>query len=434
MEIRKEKNYSYGTWGGDNIVAWGSDVVIVMSYQKGFSNQMDFDSTTGTYNFKAPANADADLKTEMTNTFNLKEDQSVASFAEFRELIGENGDANMWVNSASSIEDMPIPLPRLKELMSNNYTAATLKFDDGKIVMHSKSYTSKPMADILKEYSGPEAKLELVENFPSNNINGFAVFAFNPEIVNAIAKQLEMSAIADNYLTKMMGAPYKLQDMVKAIKGDFAFVVGDLDMKNQATTSAVPAKMILNIPVGDKNQVNRLMDKLVENQMMVKANNEYVLTPMLAAMGYKASVSDKNILFASDSVTLAQYKAGSAKAGINDEIKKDFKGKPGVMYINLESILNAMPAGDAEGAAIYSKAKETFKDIKGYSDNFNGKYYEGHFEMRFKNEKENSLTTLLNFANEVGKATAKSRAERKKFEISDSTGQDFSDTLPPPSE
>jgi hypothetical protein len=321
--------------------------------------------------------------------------------------------------------------------MSNNYTAATIKFDDGKIVVDSKSYTSKPMADILKQYSGPEAKLELVEKFPSNNINGFAVFSFNPEIVNAVAKQLEMGAMADNYLTKMMGAPYKLQDLVKAIKGDFALVVGDLDMNKVSAFGATPAKVILNIPVGDKTQVNRLMDKLVEGQMMVKVNNEYVLSPMMAGMGYKASVDDKNILFSTDSLTLMQYKTGTAKAGINSEVKNDFKGKPAVMYVNLESILNAMPNSDPEEAAVFTKAKETFKDVKGYSDNFNGKYYAGHFEMRFKNEKENSLTSLLNFANEVGKATAKSRAERKKMEsemLEDSSSFNLSDTLVPPSE
>jgi hypothetical protein len=32
-----------------------------------------------------------------------------------------------------------------------------------------------------------------------------------------------------------------------------------------------------------------------------------------------------------------------------------------------------------------------------YTDNFNGKFIEGYGELRFKNEKENSLTSLLSF-------------------------------------
>ncbi|MDB5191783.1 MAG: hypothetical protein JWQ96_1346 [Segetibacter sp.] len=437
MEVRKEKGFSYATWEGDKIVGWGNDVIIALTYQKGFNNQMEFDSATGAYSFKPPVNADADLKTEIASYFNLKEDLSVASIPEFRDLAGESGDARFWVNSASSLEDMPIPLPRLKELLSNNFTAATLKFDDGKIVVHSKSYTSKALGDLLKEYSGPSANLDLIEHYPSNNINGFAVFAFNPELINGIAKQLEMSAMADNWLTKMMGAPYKLQDVVKALKGDFALVVSDYQPTgaNGTTASALnPAKMLLNIPIGDKTQMNRLMDKLVESQMIVKVNNQYTLSPMLSSIGYKLSVDDKNILFASDSITLSQYKAGTAKAGINSDLRSDFKGKPGVMYVNLESIIGAIPvSAEANNVAIHTKAKETFKDLKGYTDNFTGKYYEGHFELRLKNEKENSLTTLLNFANTVSQAMEKRKMERKNSDsqFNDTTVTDTVLPVPP---
>lgn len=411
-EVRKEKDYSYATVKGDNMVAWGKDVIIMMSYQKSFSpNDMQYDSATGSFNMGTPPNATNNMKSEMETNFNLKEDQSVASIPEFRDLMQEKSDASMWVNSSASMGDLPLPLPRLKELFSNSFTAAKINFEDGKITMNSKSYYSKELRDIIKKYSGPTADLALVENYPSDNINGFGVFSFNPAMINELVKYLEVGGMIDGYLTKMMGSNYTLQDALKAIKGDFAVVVSDLktqpladSLRGMPMNSMPSFKMIVNIPVGDKVQMSRLMDKLVEMQMLVKNNNQYVLSPNMQRMGYQAVVDDKNLFIASDQAVLDQYKSKSKKANLNNDVMNDFKNKSGVGYVNIESILNGMsPTGNTPGNDVLRKAKETFKDIKVYTDNFNGKFVEGYGELRFKNEKENSLTSLLGFIETASK-------------------------------
>lgn len=411
-EVRKEKDYSYATVKGDNMVAWGKDVIIMMSYQKSFSpNDMQYDSATGSFNMGTPPNATNNMKSEMETNFNLKEDQSVASIPEFRDLMQEKSDASMWVNSSASMGDLPLPLPRLKELFSNSFTAAKINFEDGKITMNSKSYYSKELRDIIKKYSGPTADLALVENYPSDNINGFGVFSFNPATINELVKYLEVGGMIDGYLTKMMGSNYTLQDALKAIKGDFAVVVSDLktqpladSLRGMPMNSMPSFKMIVNIPVGDKVQMSRLMDKLVEMQMLVKNNNQYVLSPNMQRMGYQAVVDDKNLFIASDQAVLDQYKSKSKKANLNNDVMNDFKNKSGVGYVNIESILNGMsPTGNTPGNDVLRKAKETFKDIKVYTDNFNGKFVEGYGELRFKNEKENSLTSLLGFIETASK-------------------------------
>jgi hypothetical protein len=296
-------------------------------------------------------------------------------------------------------------------LFANSFTAAKINFDDGKISMNSRSYYSKELRDILKKYSGSTADLGLVENYPSDNINAFGVFAFNPEFINGLVQYLEVGGMVDGYLTRMMGTNYTLQEALKAIKGDFAVVVSDFASKSNLDPSAgvqnvsLPnMKMILNIPVGDKVQMNRLMDKLAEMQMVVKINNQYRLNQNLQRIGYQMIVDDKNLFITSDENLLNQYKAGSKKANLNKEVINDFKSKSGVAYVNIESILNGMNSSvNVQGSNVLPKAKETFKDLSVYTDNFNGKFVEGHGELRFKNEKENSLTSLLSFVETVSK-------------------------------
>jgi hypothetical protein len=413
-EVRKEKSYSYTTIHGDNMIAWADDLLITMSYQNNFNSEMEYDSTTHSYNFKNPVNAQNDMKTEMDNYFNLKEDQSVTSIPEFRDLMQDKSDGNFWINSSSSMENIPLPLPKLKELLANSFTAATVNFEDGKIAVNSKSYYSSELRDLLKKYSGSSANLDPIVNYPSNNINGFGAFSFNPEFFLGIVNYMEVGGIVDGYLTKMMGSNYTLADALKAIKGDFSIVVSDFSkapvsgQTGGSINAMIPVKMIATIAVGDKVQMNRLMDKLVEMKMMVKTPLGYSLNDEMRKSGFEVTVDDKNIYMAKDEALLNQYKSKSAKAKLPDGVMDDFKDKSGVMYVNVDGILNGIPVQNNQSDSIFLKAKETFKDMKGYVNNFNGKFVEGHYELRFKNEKENSLTSLLGFMQTASKNVQRS--------------------------
>lgn len=421
-EIKKEKEYSYAVTEGSNMVAWGNDMVIMMHYEKSFANNMEYDSLTGEYNFNTPVQDDADLKAEMASYFSMKEGDAVASVPEFRELMQEKADASMWVNSSSSMESMPIQLPKVKELFENNYTAATINFEDGKIVMDSKSYTSAALRDMFKKYPSPKTDLSLIETYPSSNINGFASLSFNPELISAIIKYLEVGGMIDGFMTNMMGANYTYNDMVKILKGDIAVVMSDFKMpepnaEGMTEENGAPFKFLMNMPVGDAAQMNKLMDKLVEKQMITKVNGEYKLIPSIAMLGFHLSADGKNIIIASDSLLATQYKAKTGKASLGSDVTKDFNGKNMVMYVNIESILNGIPMNpnEKEMMALMPKAKETFKDMKGYSEYNNGKYTEGHFEFRMKNEKQNSLTSLLEFFGVAVETMQKASADRSKM-------------------
>jgi hypothetical protein len=173
-------------------------------------------------------------------------------------------------------------------------------------------------------------------------------------------------------------------------------------------------------------EMNRLMDKLVEMQMVVKAGNEYHLTPNLQQTGYQLSVDDKNVFITSDQNTLQQYRAKSKKATLSKEVLNDFKSRSGVAYVNIESILNGISTGgNATTDKIMSKAKATFKDLEVYTNNFNGNFAEGHAKLQFKNGNENSLTSLLSFIEIASQDAHKGRP------MAGSNGPEFDDSARP---
>jgi hypothetical protein len=419
--VEKDKVFSYAV-NGDNMVAWGKEVVIFMSYNEDVVGT-HIDTVFGDMEVKpVQAKVKHDVKAEMTAYFNLKEDESMASIAEFGDLSALKADGSLWMNHSGSSALIPFPLPKVTELMENSYTASTLNFEDGKIVMDSKTYSSKAMADILEKHTGSSVNLDMVRNYPSNNINAFFVASFNPEFINGVVKFLEVGGFVDQFLTRTMGTNYTLQDVLKAVKGDVALVVSDFDpaaakdeRANAQGTKKMNAsfnvgKMLLNIPVGDKVQFNKLMDKLVEQQMMVKVNNQYSLSPALRSLGYQVSLDEKNFIIASDSAVISQYKTGTAKSNIDASLLDGFKGKSSAGFVDLEKIMNAMPA-DSISAESLAIARNTFKNIRGYTENFNGKHIQGRMEINMKNDKENSLTSLLKFMAVAGNNIQKHRSK-----------------------
>lgn len=407
-QIKKEKEFSYSS-NENNMVAWGKDVIIFMTYNSAPS-MPELDSIAPAFEVKPTQLPEPfDIKAEMISYFNLKEDESIASIAQFRELATGKADGSLWMNASSTASQVPFPLPKLNELLENSYTAATINFEDGRVVMNSKTYTSDAMGDLLEKYSGSTVDLDLVKNYPSDNINAFFVSSFNPEFFTGLVKFLEVGSFVDGFIKKSIGPDYGLQDILKAIKGDVAVVVSDMNVRGADSATMVKevkqantnqsfnkAKVLVNVSVADKVQFNRLMDKLVEQKMMVKANNEYKLAPELAGAGFKVSLDDKSFLIASDSSIITQYKSGTAKSNIDAAILDGFKGKSAAGFVDLEKILSTIVpnASDAESVA---SAKATFKNIKAYAENFKGKTIEGTMEINMKDEKENSLTSLLKF-------------------------------------
>jgi len=427
--VQKEKDFSYAV-EGNNMIAWNKEVIIGMSYQKSYTGGMEYDSTTQTYKFNKPndVNAINDLKTEMTAYMNRKEETSVTALPEFRDLMQEKSDASVWVNSAGSVADMPLPLPKLKELFENSYTAATINFEDGKIVGSSKSYTSKPLSDIMEKYSGSTVNLSLVETYPSSNIDGFMVLAFNPEIITGIVNYLEVGGMADSYLTQFMGSNYTLKEFLKIFKGDFAFIASDFN-PNSGEQSMLPIKGLFNATVADKAQLTKVLDKLAAQQLVVKRGNEYVLNPAMSKTGFYVSIDDKNILAGNDSLLIAQYRAGTGKAVVNKEVMDDFKDKTSAVYVDATKIMSAIPAGSQDLDSVLLSAKQTFKDMKAYGTKFNGKFTEGHYEFRMVNEKENSLTSLIQFMAVAGETVKKRQAAMPRDIMIDSTAPNAIDTV-----
>lgn len=408
--IHKEADYSYQVMNGGGMLAWNDKHVIVTHYTH--TPQMTYDSVSMSFGKSSDFNQLAEMKAQVNGYFTQKE--SVADQPAFAGMFKEKADGYMYSSSASSLSYLsmlPIQAPRLQELLSDNFSTATLNFEDGKIVAKSTYYTNPMLTNLIKKYSGPTVNLSMLEKYPSANINGFMLFAFNPEMFGSLLKELELESMANLGLQRI---GLTAQDIYKSFKGDISVVVSDLGMtgiepqmkkdeKNMISKKPW-GKMIIHAPVGDKASFAKVMDKAVEAGVMVKTASGYKGSALVSLIGMYVEADANNLVIASDSLTYQQYMSGTAKSNINQEVLNGFKGKTGAFYFDIANTLAAF-SKDSAATAGYNRsvatARETFKDFIGSSDQFDGKTVKGTFEVRMQDGKQNSLVTLTRLFTDI---------------------------------
>ena len=413
-DIVREQKYAYLELAENFILSW-NDKYIIATFSinnQGFHKQVD----TMMHTNQTPSFSKTDeLKKQVNTYFTQNESESMAAVKPFVELFKERADGYVYSNtngSMSALSMMPIQLPKLEELLSDNYTTSTFNFEEGKIVSTSNFYPNKLLTAILQKYKGPTVNVSMIENYPSQNLNGFVLVSFNPEIFGGILKQLEIESLADAYLQTMN---ISSADFYKCLKGDIALVFSDftLTAPNHSAMLSIPkpvAKFILNANIGDKASFAKLMDKAVETGFIIKQNKVYHGGAIIQSLGLYLHADENNFIVSSDSSTYLQYVAKTNKGAISEEVVKNIKAKSSAFYLDVDKLMGGvMPYGDGEPMkASFNFVKSTFRDVTATADNFDGTKIAAKVEVRMKDDKTNSLISIVNMlVNIVGQVHPK---------------------------
>lgn len=407
--VAKSTDFTYATGSGGFAAGWTKDILIIV-------------------NTAGAGNAATAAETKLAALFATKEAESVAGIPEFRELTASKSDLIMWSNATASLSAIPmIGLTKAADLFKDCYSATTLNFEDGKVAGEYTYYFGKVLTDIIKKHESVTIKMDALEKYPSNNITGFFSVAFKPELLLDIIKYMGVEAMGNQYLTSM---GITIEDILKAFKGDITFVLSDFAVEEKpnpfypSVTQKTPVfKMILNAETGDKAAFTKVAAALAQKGILVQQGNQYV--PVYPTGAYKVTADEKNIFVASDSLILQQYKAGTGKAAIPDDVKSKSKGKTAVMYFDISKILKGIPS-DSSYAPLLNQAQASFKDGIFTSDKLDGNKSKGYIELRTGNDKENSLATIVRFIQSaVDFSKTKRDINRARWEQEDVTVDDM---------
>ncbi|MCA6473848.1 MAG: DUF4836 family protein [Chitinophagaceae bacterium] len=367
-----------------------------------------YDTLEMTFKMPAEPNIESESKAEVAAFFNQSLDQSLASVEQFTDMFSEKADGYLFTSSNSSVEALkktPFNLPKLEELLKDNYTAATLHFEQGKMRIQSTNYFNPTLSSLLRQYAGPVVNWSLVNDYPEGEINMLALASFQPALIGGILQHLELKSFADNFLNK---SGLTLDEALKAIKGEIAVVASDLSVqepdpmkrKDELTLQrGLPrGKLLVRLPVGEKASYLKLMETGVKNGWLVKKGTTYRSAPEFSALGSFLIADDQNIYIASDSSVYSNYLAAAGKKNkfLNSASFQSYNAASTLFYINIASTIKGLTKADDSYTFHQASSiiASTVKEMTISSDNFDGKSVHNNLELTMQDAKTNSLVSL----------------------------------------
>ncbi|MCA6467928.1 MAG: DUF4836 family protein [Chitinophagaceae bacterium] len=367
-----------------------------------------YDTLEMTFKMPAEPNIESESKAEVAAFFNQSLDQSLASVEQFTDMFSEKADGYLFTSSNSSVEALkktPFNLPKLEELLKDNYTAATLHFEQGKVRIQSTNYFNPTLSSLLRQYAGPVVNWSLVNDYPEGEINMLALASFQTALIGGILQHLELKSFADNFLNK---SGLTLDEAFKAIKGEIAVVASDLSVqepdpmkrKDELTLQrGLPGgKLLVRLPVGEKASYLKLMETGVKNGWLVKKGTTYSSAPEFSALGTFLIADEQNIYITSDSSVYNNYLAAAGKKNkfLNSTQFQSYNAASTLFYVNIASTIRGLTKADDSYTfhQATSIIASTIKEMTISSDNFDGKSVHNNLEVTMQDAKTNSLVSL----------------------------------------
>ncbi|MBP6022150.1 DUF4836 family protein [Ferruginibacter sp.] len=380
-----------------------------------------------------------DLSAACKTIFDLKESNSLAEDEKFTELVKQPGDLHFWMNSEELYKDglanPAMAMLNLTTLYKGSRAAATLNFENGKILMDIKSYAGKELTELYKKYGGKNIDEEMIKRLPSKDVAAVFAMSYKPEGIKELLKLMGVEGYANMGLAF---AGFSLDDFIKANKGDVLIALTEIKHKKDSIkfkgvngedksfeTNTPQPEFIFATSIGDKDAFN----------LLIKAGEKFGKNvPAEIPVAYNSN--GKYFAIGNSKENIAKY------TGTNSNTSFDFlsniSGEPFGGYINLQYIMKAFESEatkDSTAKAVYDASLKMWDNVYMKGGSYSGGGITQTMEINLIDKNTNSLKQLNQYLGTLGQLKMESD---KKMEMTDVMMEEVkpdsanSPKLPPP--
>ncbi|MFY0253106.1 DUF4836 family protein [Chitinophaga sp. 30R24] len=363
---------------------------------------------------------------EVDHLFHLKKEETATTIEPFAKLLKKDADAGVFVNADAVLNSGTLPLvpANVKKLLEGTSYTSTINFENGKVIFDGDTYMGKEVAAIYKKYGKKEINMDMLKQYPSENVVGFISYAFDFHLIGELIKATGMDGLVNIMITGRSGL--SMDDILNAFDGELTFVASDFTIEKQEYmpgefTQKPSLKWIFNMKVGNKDAIDKVMSSPMFKEVFTKQGDRYIIVnPMAAAILPPLSVTDKFVTLGSDSLLLQQYLAGKGNIKLPNGVESKVKGTMLGGYIDLEKMTANIPEEgvDTDQVKILHDVKQLFKDFIITSKADGGDIQHSEAVLTFKNKDQNSLVQLINFSAAAAKMVKEKQAKTKAYEDS----------------
>jgi len=386
-DILSGGKYKYLSLGNDFIAGWTDKILIISLVTGGSSAPGTYSTGEGTLS-----------QLQLTTLFTQEESASIASIGEFRDILAKPGDVHFYTNAAANFSASPmLGMTKANELLEGSYTEGIINFENGKIDASAETHTSKALSDILGKYPSKEIDKGMITNYP-DTLSGFGIVSFDPKILIDVVHYLGVDAMADGFISQ---AGFTTSDVLNAFSGDIAVIFSN--PKKPSLSNMPGTEFLLNMRIGDKTAFNKVLTGLMDKHFLSKNGNEYHLG-LFGEHDFIIEITDDNLFVASDDALVNAYQSSNTKISLQPDVEKELSNKSMAMYVDIAELLKNSKKDSSSDIHLNNthfafsntarSAKATFKNFIATTDKSDSKVINGHFELNFVNDNENSLASL----------------------------------------
>lgn len=355
----------------------------------------------------APPATSRDGLSTAASLYQLSENNSMAKNEKFSKLINNKGDVHIWLNTQALYEGnagmAALSMVNISKLYEGSFTAGTINFENGQVIVDLDSYAGKEMTDLWKKYGGSKISNDMVKRLPAKDVAVLIALNFKPEGIKEFVKLLGVEGLI-NMGSGLIG--FNLDDFVKANKGDILLSVSDITKDSSGKTDA---NILFAASVGDKASFDKLVNagnKMGKQQLGISASKIfYNRNDPYFAIGNKKESIDQFVA-----------KEGNSQFDFMNKIASGPMGG----YVNLQYILNSMrdEAGkDSLGLVALDASLKFWKDIIMSGGNFKEGAVTQHIEINLLDKTNNSLKQLNTYIGIMANVIKEKKKETSITEI-----------------
>jgi Domain of unknown function (DUF4836) len=357
-----------------------------------------------------------DLGAACKNLFNLKESNSLGENEKFTALVKKTGDLHFWMNAEelnkAGLVNPALAMLNMTKLYEGSITAATINFENGKILIDAKSYAGKELTDLYKKYGGKNIDEDMIKRLPLKDVAAVFAMSFKPEGIKELLKLIGVEGYANMGLAF---AGFSLDDFIKANKGDILISVGDF--KKQYDTAAtdthtqllkVKPDVLFATSIGDKEAFN----------LLIKAAEKFGKSvPADFPVTYNSN--GKYFAISSSKENTDKYIANNSNN--NFDFLSKISGNPFGGYINLQYILKAFESDatkDSTAKIIYDASLKIWDNVYMKGGNYEDGALTQTVEINLMDKNTNSLKQLNQYLGYVGQIVEEKKKQMELLDLS----------------
>lgn len=388
-EIQKKGDYEYIQVEKRMVVAWNKTTAIYIAYEhenEGILNKL---------------NEILSVNSDSKTLYNTN-----SSFEEFQV---EKFDIGLWVNAEPIYNDyLKDKYTATQTIISgdyfkNSYITSKIIFVDGEINWDYEYHLNDKSTEFYHQYSSNNINTDIIDFIPTENLLGVLCFTVDIEgVLKAISDNKEL---VTGYTGMIRSQGYAIQDIVKIFGGDLMIALdgfqvvekSQYDWTTQKTSKIIEAvpDIVFGASLKNKELLHDLLNKL--GFLVQKKGDHY---DVFSGSAYLFIEGDYMYVATSNSMKGILI---SNKDKPTNNFKKNIDDSNLSLYIDLENCVNNIPK-IALDSSVYNTVQSYKNDVSSIQLKVNGikgDVFRGNLKIKFQDDSENSLYTLLNMTEDI---------------------------------